>query len=313
MREGGLSAGTGQILLGRRLEGVFIRLNKRIWEHLPARARELALVQSYGAWLHNLVCRSANREMYLGTHFLRNRPALELMRRLAQEKAPGSTFRIAVLGCSIGAEVYSILWTLRRSRPDLEFAVSGLDVSPEVVHFAEQGIYGPQASGMVDSSIFERLTAGEMQEMFDWHGDEGRIKPWLRERISWQVADASDPNLGALLGSQDLVVASNFLCHMNATDAESCLRNLADLAGSGGYVFVSGVDLDVRTRVACDLAWEPVSELRAEIHDGDPVMRADWPWQWWGLEPLDRTKPDWQIRYTAVFQVGRCAARVVRR
>ena len=44
---------------------------------------------------------------YFGTFFLRNRPALELMCRLARQKAQGSTLRIAVLGCSIGAEVYS--------------------------------------------------------------------------------------------------------------------------------------------------------------------------------------------------------------
>ena len=57
----------------------------------------------------------------------------------------------------------------------------------------------------------------------------------------------------------------------------------------GGYLFVTGVDLDVRTKVALELGWEPIPELRAEIHDGDPLVRSDWPWQWWGLEPLDRT------------------------
>ena len=33
--------------------------------------------------------------------------------------------RIAVLGCSIGVEVYSILWILRRDRPDLKIVVAG--------------------------------------------------------------------------------------------------------------------------------------------------------------------------------------------
>src|SRR5215813_13821149 len=58
----------------------------------------------------------ASREQYFGTLFFRNRPALELMRRLAGEKAKGSTLRIAVLACSAGAEVYSILWTIRSAR-----------------------------------------------------------------------------------------------------------------------------------------------------------------------------------------------------
>ena len=143
-----------------------------------------------------------------------------------------------------------------------------------------------------------------MREMFDWEGDEGRIKPWLRDGVTWQVGDASDPNLITSLGPQDLVVANNFLCHMPARSAQLCLRNLAQLVSPGGYLFVTGVDLDVRTKVALELGWEPIPELRAEIHDGDPLVRADWPWQWWGLEPLDRRRPDWETRYSAVFRIG---------
>ena len=68
--------------------------------------------------------------------------------------------------------------------------------------------------------------------------------------------------------------------------------------------FVTGVDLDVRTKVALDLGWEPIPELRAEIHDGDTLVRTDWPWRWWGLEPLDRRRPEWETRYSAVFRIG---------
>ena len=242
--------------------------------------------------------------MYLGTMFLRNRPALEMMRRLTEEKAHGSTFRVAVLGCSIGVEAYSILWTLRPARPDLTIDMRAVDISPDVLKVAERGIYGPQTFEMVHSSIFERLSETEMQQMFSWQGDQGRVKSWLREGITWQVGDASDPELTTTLGPQDLVVASNFLCHMDPPIAERCLRNLARLVSPGGYAFISGVDLDVRTRVALDLGWHPVPELRAEIHDGDASLRADWPWQWWGLEPLDRRRPDWQTRYATVFQIG---------
>jgi chemotaxis methyl-accepting protein methylase len=226
------------------------------------------------------------------------------MRRLLQTKDAGEVVRIAVLGCSIGVEVYSILWTLRSSRPDLEFAVHALDIAPEVVQVAERGVYSPEASEMVHSSIFEGLTEAERAEIFDWDGEQGAVKPWLRDGITWQVADAGDPSLITTLGPQDLVVASNFLCHMPADSAELCLRNLARLAQPGGYLFVTGVDLEVRTKVALDLEWTPIPELRTEIHDGDHLVRSDWPWQWWGLEPLDRRRSDWETRYTAVFRAG---------
>ena len=290
--------------LRQRSEAAFLDLNERIWRRLPVGVRDLGPVRAYGALLHARVCQRANREMYLGTHFLRNRPALELMRRLVQTKDHGARLQIAVLGCSIGVEVYSILWTLRSSRSDLELAVQAVDISPEVVHVAERGVYSPEACEMVHCAIFEGLTEAEREEMFDWDGDGGRIKPWLRDGVTWQVGDASDPSLTPRLGTQDLVVANNFLCHMAARSAQLCLRNLAQLVSPGGYLVVTGVDLDVRTKVALELGWEPIPELRAEIHDGDPLVRSDWPWQWWGLEPLDWGRPDWETRYSAVFRIG---------
>ena len=291
-------------VLGKSPAGFYLRLNKRMWERLPSRVRNFHPVRFYGAWLHTLVCLRANREMYLGTFFLRNRPALELMRRLAQQKTHGSILRIAVLGCSIGAEVYSILWTIRSARPDLKVLLDAVDISQEILGFAEKGIYTPDTSQLVSASIFERLTEAEKVEMFDWEGDQAKVKSWLREGITWRRRDAADPELINILGPQDIVVSSNFLCHMAPADAEKCLRNIAQLVTPGGYLFVSGVDLDVRTKVALELGWEPVPELVAEIHNGDPSVRADWPWEWWGLEPLNRRKHDWQTRYAAVFRIA---------
>jgi SAM-dependent methyltransferase len=290
-------------ILGKSPAGFYLRLNERIWKRLPSRVRNLYPVRSYGAWLHTVVCLRARRQQYFGTFFLRNRPALELMRRLARQKAHGSTLRIAVLGCSIGTEVYSILWIIRSARPDLRVLLGAVDISKEILSFAEKGIYAPDASQLVGASIFERLNKAELVEMFDWEGNQAKVKSWLREGITWQLRDAADPELINILGPQDMVVASNFLCHMAPADAEKCLRNIVQLVSPGGYLFVSGVDLDVRTKLALDLGWEPMPELVAEIHNGDPSVRADWPWQSWGLEPLNRRRHDWQTRYAASFRI----------
>jgi SAM-dependent methyltransferase len=299
-----LSKASGLHVLGKSPAGFYLRLNKRIWERLPSRVRNLRVVRSYGAWLHMLVCLSARRQQYFGTFFLRNRPALELMRRLAGRKPLGATLRIAVPGCSIGAEVYSILWTIRSARPDLKVRLEAVDISKEILSFAEKGIYSPETSQFVNASIFERLTETEMIEVFDWERDQARVKSWLKEGITWRLADAADPNLINILGPQDIVVANNFLCHMTGSDAEKCLRNIAGLVSPGGYFFVSGVDLDVRVKVALDLGWEPITELIAEIHDGDPSVRSDWPWAWWGLEPMNQSRRDWRTRYAAAFRIA---------
>lgn len=230
-----------------------------------------------------------------------------MMRSLADRKGKGDTLKVAVLACSNGAEVYSILWTLRSARPDLKINLHAVDISNEIVEIAKAGLYSPQtpdAKDLVTSAIFDRITQKELQGMFDPENGNFRIKPWLKEGIEWQAGDAADPTLVTALGGQDIVVANKFLCHMPPVFAEKCLRNLVRLVTPGGYLFVSGVDLDVRTKVALDLGWRPVRELIEEMHEGDPSVRNDWPWQYWGLEPFDRKKQDWSIRYASVFQIG---------
>ena len=53
------------------------------------------------------------------------------------------------------------------------------------------------------------------------------------------------------------MVANRFLCHMQPAEAETCLRRLAGLVNPGGYLFVSGVDLEVRTKVARECGCGP--------------------------------------------------------
>lgn len=72
--------------------------------------------------MRTLTCRTADREMYLGTTFLRNRPALSLVLRLMAGKPQGSPMRISVLGCRIGAASSCSLSTsiAQRLAPALE-------------------------------------------------------------------------------------------------------------------------------------------------------------------------------------------------
>jgi len=146
----------------------------------------------------------------------------------------------------------------------------------------------------------------EMTELFDRDGDVVTVKSWIKEGIKWQVGDVLEPETIEALRPQDIVIASNFLCHMPPLMAESCLRNIARLVRPYGYLFVSGIDLDVRTKVADDLGWHPVQELLEEIHEGDLCMKTFWPWHYAGLEPLNKKRRDWKRRYAAAFQLLPC-------
>jgi len=295
--------------------------------YLPTSLRCLPLGLAYGRHLHRMVSRYANRKQYFATFFLRNRAELNLMQRLLDQKHDGSRLDLTVLACSKGAEVYSMAWAIRSARPDLQLKITAVDISQEIVDFAAKGVYSLDNSDALASldeeaakgrgevswntsrdqnaSIFGCLSEEEIGAMFELRGNQANIKSWLKEGITWISADANDPKLSAVIGPQDIVVANRFLCHMEPSDAERCLQNLARLIKQGGYLFVSGIDLDVRTRVALEMGWMPVTHLLRDIHEGDASIRDGWPLEYWGLEPLDDQRNDWQTRYASVFQIGR--------
>jgi O-antigen/teichoic acid export membrane protein/chemotaxis methyl-accepting protein methylase len=297
------------------------------WNQLPAKLASWPAVRIYGRHVHGLVQLAAARTQYVGTYFFRNRPELELLVRLLEQKSSGSTLDLTILACSKGAEVYSFAYAIRSARPDLKLNLRALDISKDVLEFAEAGIYSlddwdgaedssavaPLVDGDVaantarqqPTSIFERMSVAETEKLFDREGRLVKVKPRYREGITWHLGDANDPGLVGTFGPQDIVVANRFLCHMHPAEAEACLRNIATLVKPNGYLFVSGVDLSVRSKVARELGWAPVTELLREIHDGDPSLRRDWPLHYWGLEPLDRNRSDWKMRYASVFQLVR--------
>jgi len=297
-------------ILGKSPLNVYLRLNRALWNRVPASITALGPIRSYGHFLHRLARIQGGRAQAFSTYFLRNRPQLELIRRLVERRAKADTLRVAILGCSIGAEAYSIAWITRSARSDLKLVLHAMDISKQAVEIGKAGVYPLGIPGVTASNIFERMTSAEMEELFDRNSDVAMVKPWIRDGIEWYVGDVGDPKILEILEPQDIVIANNFLCHMDPSRAERCLRNIARLVRPYGYLFVCGVDLDVRTKVAEDLGWRPVLELLEEIHDGDPCMKTFWPWHYAGLEPLNKRRRDWRRRYAAAFQLGPSSERV---
>jgi chemotaxis methyl-accepting protein methylase/mannose-6-phosphate isomerase-like protein (cupin superfamily) len=290
-------------IVAKRFINFYLRLNGRLWQNLPASFSSFRPVRSYGNLLHTLARRYNARAQATTTFFLRNRPQLELIRRLIERRVETEPLRVAVLGCSTGVEAYSIAWRIRSTRPDLKLALHAVDISKRAVEFAICGKYSLVEPQLTEFNIFERMNETELTDLFDRDGDVVTVKSWVKEGIKWQVGDVIKPETLDALGPQEIVIASNFLCHMPPLMAEKCLRNIARLVRPGGYLFVSGIDLDVRTKVADDLGWRPLQELLEEIHEGDSCMKTLWPWHYAGLEPLNKKRSDWKRRYAAAFQV----------
>jgi mannose-6-phosphate isomerase-like protein (cupin superfamily)/SAM-dependent methyltransferase len=289
-------------IFGKSPINAYLRLNRHLWNNLPTSFISCLPLRLYGDFLHKLARVQGIRTQAFSTHFLRNRPQLELIRRLVQRRTEAETLKVAVLGCSFGAEAYSVAWTIRSARPDLKLIFHAVDISRKAVEVGKRGAY-PLASALTNTDLFERMTESEIEEMFDRDRDVATVKPWIRDGIEWHVGDVGNPEIIDVLGPQDIVVANNFLCHMDAGTAEKCLRNVACLVGPHGHLFVTGVDLNVRTKVAGDLGWSPLQELLEDIHEGDPCMKTFWPWHYGGLEPLSKRRRDWRLRYATAFQL----------
>jgi len=304
---------------------VYLALARRIWWRLPATWRGSAPVSAYGSHVHNLVLQFQPREQNHSTFFFRNRPELELLRRTLEGFKKGSRLNLAVLGCSKGAEVYSYAWTIRSTRPDLELVLSAVDISQDILDFAQEGVYStgsPDFSNSADLTdvqardlaartqrdqgrpIFERTTDSEMRGMFDVQGTQATVKPWLKEGILWRRGDVGSPAFARLVGPQDIVVANRFLCHMKPAAAEQCLRSLSGVVKPGGVLLVTGVDLDVRTKVARENNWLPVQDLLREVYEGDPSLLSGWPLEPWSPEPFQAERRDREIRYASAFRLG---------
>jgi len=292
-------------LFGKSPVNAYLRLNERLWRKAPGSVVNLSPVRSYYSVLHRLVRARGPGEPSFHTLFLRNRPELELIRRLVDRKTIGEALSVAVLGCGTGAEAYSIAWRIRSARPDLRLSLHALDVSKPAVEFARRGVYSLKASEWNCPGVFKHMTAAEKDEFFDQEGELMTVKAWIREGIDWQVVDAGGSKALDLVGAQDVVVANKSFWQTGAKDAERWLHSIARLVRPDGYLFVSGVDLDIRTKVASDLGWKPVGDLLEEIHEGDISSRSAWPWHYSGLEPLDKRRAGWDIRYATAFRNNR--------
>ena len=282
----------------------------RIWKRIPPRLYSAPLVYSFGSFLHRRTCASKQRFTLntdftvFNTFFLRNAPHFDVLQLLMRERPNGSAVRIASIGCSSGAELYTARWVISSARPDLRITAIGEDLNHIALAKAESGLYSRHEHELMrlQEGALDRLCDGSPTALFMREGDLLRISPRLMVNNSWVLRDACDTSLAKAIGSYDVVLANNMLCHMYDSEADACMRNIATLLSPGGYLFIYGVDLDVKTRVVKSLGLQPVDDEIEETYLADWNALAHWPFTYWGREPLNKRRRDWKVRYASVYQ-----------
>ena len=278
-----------------------VRAIEILWNRLPAAVQSTTVMRAAGRLIHRHVrtVQQRGNANYSAnyTRFFRNLPQLELLRDLMREIPRGIPVKVAVLGCSTGAELYSAVWMIRTARPEQEVQAVGIDISEMCIQTAANGVYPIQMAEVagISETSYERL--------FCRQGDTLRVREWLKEGVRWWTGDVCSSDLVAHFGPQDVVFANNFLFHMDAKRAERCLREVTRLVAPEGYLFVSGVDLDVRSRAVREMGLMPVTARLEDIYTAEEGMLTAWPFRFWGLEPMDQRRQDWAPRYATVFRM----------
>lgn len=251
---------------------------------------------------HGVTLRTVTRKNSHFTHFMRLPAQFETLAGPVVDfilhEDPTRSVKIYSIGCSIGAEAYTAASYLAARRPGLDFRLLGFDTHAKVVERARAGVYDAK------TEVFnnKRITQEFIDQTFDVDGEAYKVKNHIREHVEFHVADILDVDAVDVFGTADVVMAQNFLFHLEPADAATAFDNICRLLADRGVLFIDGTDIPIRTRMSRKHNLEPMDYKIEEIHDQARWVRAaGWPYRYWGLEELSKSRRDWKRRYATIF------------
>lgn len=139
--------------------------------------------------------------------------------------------RLASVGCSYGAEAYSLAMAaaeLAGPASPVRIEVSGLDVSEAALAKAREGVFSAFQMREVDPARvtrwFTRLPSGDF-----------RVKPELASRVTFRRANLAAP---LPLVGLDVIFCRNVLIYFRAETVDRALGRLHDALAPGGVLFL---------------------------------------------------------------------------
>lgn len=164
------------------------------------------------------------------SEFFRDTAAFEVLRSTVVPalQRHGGELRIRSVGCSTGAELYSVAMLLAEAGLLDRAVLLGTDCRPDAVAAAARGLYSDHDLRGVHPEVrarhFEHTRCG-------W-----RVHDRLRAATAWRVADATTADTD--FGQWDLVLCRNLVIYLQARTAEALLERVAAGLRPGGFLMV---------------------------------------------------------------------------
>jgi chemotaxis protein methyltransferase WspC len=162
-------------------------------------------------------------------------------KRLA-ELAGMRPLRILSLPCSTGEEPYSIAMALLEAGiAAQDFRVDGIDISPNSVARAEQGLYGRNS--------FRGTHLDFRQRHFDESEQGHRLHERVRQQVNLQVGNVLDPALKSREGCYDFVFCRNLLIYFDVPTQQRVFEVLKRLIHEQGVLFIGPAEGSLLARM----------------------------------------------------------------
>lgn len=253
---------------------------------------------------HRLLLHFESRTCYTFTQFFRLPSQLEALAGpvldFVDAHRRSEPLRIVVIGCSTGAEPYTVSSVLLECWPRLRFTIDAYDVAPEVLAIARDATY-PRSTVLSNPLVKADFVA----QTFDQSGDLVVVKTEIARRIRFHQADAVKSDIRQQIRPADIVFAQNVMCNLRRPAARRLFANVVAMLKPRSALFIDGMDLDMRERCTREHHLVPLTFAVQRIHDEARLVRGDrYPWFAAGLEPSLPRNRNFERRYSTIFLRG---------
>lgn len=219
-------------------------ISSRLLPHL----KELGLesFQDYYTCLRFSARSSAERQKFVSiitnneTYFFREEAQLQIVAehiipQLKAKKQLGGQRKIRIYsaGCSSGEEAYTLAMVLLESGQllwDWDLLVTGLDIDPEMITRAKEGIYSGRA--------FQSTPQHYLDKYFSRSGESYKVKESLRSITRFEERNLLQ--LEPLLATEraDIIFCRNVFIYFNDETIRKIVDSFAELLQPEGYLFL---------------------------------------------------------------------------